>query len=75
MSQTWKVPVTHDGSIVRDEFWPDEGDRMVPVVPCDEAAIERAAAALAEFEGERLSGPYHRRVVELVLRAAGEEDA
>ena len=44
----WTIPVTANGALIVDDELLDEqrGDRMVPVVPCDEAAIERAARAL-----------------------------
>jgi hypothetical protein len=40
----------------------------VPVVPCDEAALERAAEAVRDWTG----GHYSTELAEAVLRAAGE---
>ena len=45
-------------------------DLPVPVVPCDEEAIERAVAAIAN-QGVMS----HRKYVEIILRAAGGTDA
>lgn len=48
---------------------------IVPVVPCDDAAIERVARRLAELQGYP-TGPHHLDMVAAmeVLKAAGETD-
>lgn len=48
-------------------------DSLVPVVPCDDAAVERVAAKLAELQGYHV-GPLEidRRAARDLLRAAGE---
>ena len=47
----------------------------MPVVPCDDAAIERATTALLEDSGLPVWGPYRETIerrVRLALGAAGE---
>lgn len=43
-----------------------------PVVPCDPAAVERAASALLEANQD-FSGDYAYEMAELALRAAGSK--
>jgi hypothetical protein len=56
------------------EPWP--GEDPTPVVPCDDAAVERGARALCEADGGDPDTcrcmSMHRRDAEAVLRAAGE---
>lgn len=66
--QRWDNPGPGVFTVAWGEF--PAPDSVVPVVPCDEAAIERAAKAMSN-QGV-LS---HRQVAEIVLRAAGKADA
>ena len=55
------------GPLTIGEGYQSNGD--VPVVPCDDAAIERAHSAMRACAGRYLTD---RQIVDLVLRAAGE---
>jgi hypothetical protein len=44
-----------------------------PVVPCDDAAVERAALAIAQEAGHASTASYARRLAAAALRAAGED--
>lgn len=65
MQGRWTIQgMRNYGHVVRGDDLPDVGQR-VPVVPCDDAAIERAMRAIP-MAGDR------RAIAEAVLRAAGE---
>jgi hypothetical protein len=68
----WTLYVRKDGalsSIYVERF----GDRRVPVVPCDEAAVERAERACAELHAHSTlyEWPSPREYAVAALRAAG----
>ena len=50
--------------------WDAYKEPVVHVVPCDDAAIERAGATLSRMIG--WSDKYAQHIAETVLRAAGE---
>lgn len=69
-------------------IWPPDAEeippgRFVPVVPCDDGAVERAEYSLCTLPPEWLAAivngdtdrDYPRLVAEAVLRAAGGQDA
>lgn len=72
----WTLTVDLDGDLVDDDIV-GPGDHLVPAVPVDEAAIERAARELANLEEfvfasaqNRFPGAL-RAIAETCLRAAG----
>lgn len=67
----WTItPIAGDGIVV--DF---TGDESIPVVPVDDAAVERVAAMLAEMQGYHPAGPLEldRRAARRLLRAAAGE--
>lgn len=83
----WTITVcpkcgTHDGSGYCMEGPCADAPRCVdvPAVPCNPAAVERAAEAAARFDGSLWNDPtdedaaWYRELAEAVLRAAGSED-
>lgn len=77
MDGRWEVLLTAAGTLkgAQDPRTPVHGDgwEIVPVVPCDEAAIERAVFALSELLAAGLpSSLEYELVAKTVLGAAGE---
>ena len=70
MEGRWTIIVTHSDEVIGDCRWENAArdDLLVPVVPCDDAAIERGR------EWYRNAGPHltSYEIVTGILRAAGE---
>ena len=79
MEGRWTIYVGENDEYITDMVIPSNNDRRVPVVPCDDAAIERAARMLCHegmsFADGWVQGDtdrdYPRLIAEAVLRAAG----
>lgn len=75
MEGRWTIVTLHDvpRAIESAGHVPAPGWGAVPVVPCDDAAVERVAAKLAAIQGYHV-GPLEidRRAACELLRAAGE---
>ena len=67
MEGRWTITVDRHGDIV-DDGTTSRTDEVVPVVPCDEEAIERGVLALHTWMP--YSSEIAREAVEAVLRAA-----
>lgn len=79
MEGRWVLEGVPDGKWPMVQRGPWLGDRVrVPVVPCDDAAIERAAQGLADAvqsvngRGRGAVADHHYEWVRAVFRAAGE---
>lgn len=71
MQGRWTIQgMRNCGHIVRGDALPDVGQR-VPVVPCDDAAIERGAAGADALLATK-PGASSIEIAEAVVRAAGE---
>jgi len=71
MEGRWTIHKRGWGHLVAPTDLTDVEPGSWPVVPCDDAAIERAAAKLREL-GVCELGRASSRVAEAVLRAAGQ---
>jgi hypothetical protein len=81
MTGRWTLLVNRNGEAWTVDpdvsVFPQHGEALTPVVPCDNAAIERAQAALCRWSPSYFAARPHiaREVAELVLRAAGDRPA
>jgi hypothetical protein len=77
MEGRWMIRLDAANGLALTDSW-STGDREVPVVPCDDAAIERAARALCDDEQEAwdaldvMEHTIYRGKAFKALRAAGE---
>jgi len=84
MSQFWRVMRFENANGERVEVASSRGGpgvidmppgysfvRSIPLVPCDQDAVNRAARGLARAFGEEVGWADWRRVAEIALRAAG----
>lgn len=70
----WTIWIEGDGAYIEPDsvYEKSNGDHRVPVVPCDDAAVERAVDALRGCAFLRGDERVIRHFVRKVLRAAGE---